>query len=118
MLTIQKTEVPFGTFRGQRQLVVNYLTKAKGPVTFEKLVADLDEDYRPLLNEWALAKAGGVRGSVRYHLNALAKLDQVKLEGQELKLAREAPVNPTEKKPARPVRTRASKNGREKEQAA
>jgi hypothetical protein len=57
---------------------------ANGPVTVDQMVADLTPTYEPLINEWAKTKAGGVRGSVRYHLLALQKLGQVTLgRGQE-----------------------------------
>ncbi|MGA2002504.1 MAG: endonuclease NucS domain-containing protein [Terriglobales bacterium] len=81
MTIITKTGMPFGTFRGQRDLVVRYLRDAQEPVTLEQIVADLTPTYEPLINEWAKAN-GGVRVSILFHLKKLEKLGQVKLEGR------------------------------------
>lgn len=79
MMVISPTETPFGTFRGQRALIVSYLSKAPAPVTLEQMVKDLAPTYEPLINEWAKTKAGGVNGSIRYHIRELKKLGQVKV---------------------------------------
>ena len=102
--TITKTEIPLGTFRGQRALVVSYLNEAKGPVTLDQMVADLTPSYEPLINEWAKTKAGGVRGSIRYHLLALQKLGQV-----ELGSGQEKPVPITQPKSTTNGETRAAR---------
>jgi restriction system protein len=81
MTMITKTATPLGTFRGQRDLVVKYLRDAQGPVSLDQMVADLTPTYEPLINDWAKNEAGGVRGSIWYHLKKLAKLGQVSLEG-------------------------------------
>jgi len=86
-MMISKTERPFGTFRGQRALIVSYLANVSGPVTLDQMVEDLTPSYEPLINEWAKTNAGGVRGSIRYHLRALKKLGQVKVgEGAKSQL--------------------------------
>jgi hypothetical protein len=68
------------TFKGQKQLVVDALLNSADPKTLEEIVALADKDgaYGKLINDWAQEKAGGVRGSVGYHLKELMKFGMVK----------------------------------------
>jgi antitoxin MazE len=66
-------------FRGQRSLVVEALAQCTGPVGLDAIasLADKNGQYCSLLNQWA-RENGGVKGSIRYHLRALARLGMVR----------------------------------------
>jgi hypothetical protein len=67
-------------FKGQKQLVVDALLSSPEPKTLEEIVTLVNKDgaYGELINDWAQEKAGGVRGSVHYHLKELMKFGMVK----------------------------------------
>ena len=77
--TITRTNVPLGSYQGQKALIVSYLREVQNSVSFDQLVEDLAPKYEPLINDWVKAHAGGVQGSIRFHLRALQKLGQVKM---------------------------------------
>ncbi len=77
--TITRTNVPLGDYKGQKALIVSYLNKVQTSVSLDQMVEDLTPTYGPLVGEWAKEHAGGVRGSIQYHLRALQKLGQVNL---------------------------------------
>lgn len=69
----------------QRRLVVAALLSCETPQTLDSLVEKLDNPAywatvkrkdrtgKPLESSWFIQKADGILGSIRYHLNALAK---------------------------------------------
>ena len=74
-----------GKYKGQRKLVVAALLRCETPETLDALVKKLnpqaywdtvrrkDRNGKPLEDSWFIQKAGGIPGSIRYHLNALKK---------------------------------------------
>jgi len=68
------------TFRGQKALVVEVLSKCSAPVTLEALAPLVDKDgrYSALLNDWA-KENGGVNGSIAFHLRELKKRGMVEV---------------------------------------
>jgi len=91
-MTVTRTNVPLGAFRGQKSLIVSYLNEAPGPVTLDQIVTDLTPTYEPLINDWVKTEAGGVRGSIRYHLRTLQELGQVELgSGKDTPMPASAP---------------------------
>lgn len=102
MLTVTVGKTPFGTFRGQRGQIVEFLkAHPDQPVTLDQMVTEMTTKYEPTLSNWAKEKAGGVRGSLRYHLNALKKLGQVILTGEVREVPARVPA-PTEAAPKKP----------------
>lgn len=77
--TISRANVPLGDYSGQKALIVSYLKQADAPLSLDQMVEELTPRYEPLINEWAKTQAGGVRGSIRFHLRALQKLGQIKI---------------------------------------
>ena len=77
---LKTTKLSDAKFRGQKELVVEALSRCSTPVTLEALVpmVDCDGRYSALLNEWA-KENGGVKGSIRYHLRELRRRGMVQV---------------------------------------
>jgi hypothetical protein len=72
--------------KGQRQVIVEVLSKLSAPISAEELTKKVvatgrynGKGTKAHVNKWAMEKAGGDLGSVKYHLKALAKEKRVTL---------------------------------------
>lgn len=89
-MMIQKTAAtPEATkYRGQRSVVLACLKQVGGKATLETLVAHCEKAGYKMPGPQGKKYAGGVRGSVLYHLRGLEKAKEVKLDGDAGKVAR------------------------------
>lgn len=108
MATYLKTPTLTPKFRGQRAAIVALLLAPNAPkdgFTPEMLAKAVDADgsysktFKPsstLDKPWAIAKAHGVLGSVKYHLRGLVELGMVTKSGEEAPAAPKVEAPKTE----------------------
>lgn len=87
--------------KGQRAVIVAVLMEAKSPLTVEQIAERIVKKgyqgksrQKGQLSKWAMEKAGGFEGSVKYHLRYLIAEGRVK-ELNEAKPARKPKADPT-----------------------
>lgn len=78
MLIIKTKSFGTKSYKGQRQVICDILAKSAEPMSEEKLIAKVEatglyngKGTKGNVNKWAQEKAGGIPGSVRYHLRHL-----------------------------------------------
>ena len=106
MLVIATKSFGSKTYKGQRQVIQDLIAKAKGTISEDKLIAKVEESglyngkgTKGNVNKWAQDKAGGIPGSVRYHLRHLEadgfikrQLEEKKPKASKPKASKPAPV--------------------------
>jgi ribosomal protein L3 len=85
------------TNKGQRDVIVQILAKQTNPISADDLAKKVDacgkyngKGTKGHVNRWAMEKAGGTLGSVRYHLRHLIEEGRVKEVADAPKKARKA----------------------------
>lgn len=105
MLVLKTQNLESKQNKGQRQVIVDVLARQNHAITVEELTKKVQatgkyngKGTKGHVNSWAMEKAGGDLGSVKYHLRALAAEKRVTLSDglpkPERKKKTETPATP------------------------